>query len=181
VPVVVADPALGTAYGLGWRQYRRGTRVHVGHGGLTSGFEARVELDPERGTAVCVLVNGVGPRDPATRLAARLFELVGDDATGSTPGSHSASATAPLDPRGLPGAYREIGFETLVTVELGADGPWLRAEGDPGSPLLPTPDPDRFRVERGRPAGEDLVVLRGPDGRVDAITIAGYVHARLPS
>jgi CubicO group peptidase (beta-lactamase class C family) len=180
LPVVVADPGLGAGYGLGWRAYRRGDHVHVGHGGLTNGFEARVELDKERGIGVAVLLNGIGPSDPGTRLAGSLFERAGDG-PATAPLSNVSDDAAPADPHAVAGTYREVGFETLVSIEDHDGVPWMRTDGDAGGPLQPTDDPDTFRIDHGRPAGEPLVVLRRPDGTVDGLNIAGYYHARLPS
>ena len=183
-PLVVTDESLDGAYGLGWRLLRRGDHVHLGHGGLTVGFEARVEADLVRGLGAVVLLNGIGPDEPTTRLVARLFAEAGDDETGhdalGEPEPAPAADSARVDASGLAGRYREVGFERTVTLDVTSDGWWLSETGDPGGPLHRTSDPDRFRLAHGRVAGESLVVLRDPGGRIDAINLAGYPMTRLP-
>ena len=179
-PVVVTNDRLGAAYGLGWRVARRDDHVHVGHGGLTTGFEARVELDSEHGIGVVVLLNGIGPAEPTMRLTATLLALAGDGEPRAAERPAAPSAPPGPDPTGLAGRYREVGFETLVTIEPTIAGPWLRTDGDAGGPLVPTGDPDRYRIEHGRSAGELLTVLRDRDGAIDGINVAGYPMARLP-
>ncbi len=180
-PAIATGDGQADAYGLGWRLLGRGDHVHLGHGGLTVGFTARIEADLARGIGVAVLLNGIGPDEPATRLVTRLFALAGDDPgrdPGLAPGAVAVAAIA--DPAGLAGRYHEVGFETVVAVDAVADGWWLSRDGDPGGPLRPTDDRDRFRLDHGRDAGEWLVVLRDPDGRIDGINLAGYPMTRLP-
>jgi len=61
-------------------------------------------------------------------------------------------------------------------VEWRDGGLWL-VETDPDAPdhqLDSTPDPLCFVMRGGRPSGEPLVFLRGPDGRIDRANMGGY-------
>jgi hypothetical protein len=78
---------------------------------------------------------------------------------------------------GLVGHYRSPYFGESCLIEWRDDALTMIVEERPLR-LTPTQDPDRYRIEEGRPAGEDLVFLRGASGLVDAVNAAGYYLPR---
>jgi hypothetical protein len=81
----------------------------------------------------------------------------------------------------LLGEYRDLSYGEHVRVEWRDGSLWL-VETEPGAPdhpLEPTADPLAFTMRVGRPAGELLLFLRGPDGRVNRLNMGGYPLARM--
>lgn len=167
------DTAGGNAYGFGWRSYRRGSTTTIGHGGLTNGFEARIELDPARSLGVVVLLSAIGPDDTAERLAGQLMGFGTSHRPPSRPSRVDQRRDAEGTASGVSGSYQEVGFEWTVGLEESPLGVTLCDDTERWL-LTPTSHPDRYVVPGGRCAGERLVVLRDDRGAVEAINVAGY-------
>lgn len=180
-PTFVADAAWTEAQGLCWYGTRSGETILVGHSGSIWGFASNVSFSASGRTGAVVLLNGSGP---AAALARELVEAVlpaireaADRAEPEAPPVRVPDAW-----RELLGTYRDPSLEGDLVVEWRDGKLVMRAGPDGAAPLHelePTSDPLVFTMLGGRPGGEPLTFLRGPDGRVDACNAAGYPCARV--
>lgn len=179
------DEAVGDAWrhaqGLSWYATRRASGVVVtGHSGALNGFTSNLSFRVPERVGALALLNGIGP---AADLAGDLLEaaLAPVRAARVREAASAPSAPCPLDLAGFLGEYRDFEFGENLRVEWRDGGLWL-VETDPDAPdhqLDSTPDPLCFVMRGGRPSGEPLVFLRGPDGRIDRANMGGYPLVRL--
>ena len=169
------DWSLG--YGLGWRLVRRGDRVLAGHGGGYVGNRCQIAVSWRDRAAVAVFANGnqaLGTTDVAFSLLEDLVAALPPAAAETTvPDAELHERVQPL----LGHYFARYWHGVHVTW---CDGLALTYETDPGNAVALTPlADDRYRIEAGRDAGEELIVRRQADGRVDEILLAGMIHARV--
>jgi CubicO group peptidase (beta-lactamase class C family) len=171
---IVGD-RLETLQGLCWYWKPHGGEWFVGHSGGLHGFITKLLMSPDDRAAAIALLNGVGP---APELAADLLAIALEELR-ARPRPQPEHPPAPLDEHraGLLGHYRSAYFGESCDVEWRDDALVMVVEGRTLR-LSPTSDPDRYRIEEARPAGEDLVFLRDADGQVDAVNAGGYVLPR---
>jgi CubicO group peptidase (beta-lactamase class C family) len=169
------------AQGLAWYSTRRpsGT-VTTGHSGGLPGFISNISFRVAERIGAIVLLNGIGP---ASELAGELLEAALVPVRSAMARSAAAEPPQPC-PAALAellGEYRDLSYGEHVRVEWRDGSLWL-VETEPGAPdhpLEPTADPLAFTMRVGRPAGELLLFLRGPDGRVNRLNMGGYPLARM--
>lgn len=183
-PAYLGDPerdAWTHGQGLGWYATRRPSGIVVtGHSGALNGFTSNVSFRVEEKLGAIALLNGIGG---AADLAGDLLEaaLVPVRAARAREVATAPPVPCPPDLGRLLGEYRDLEFGEHVRVEWRDGGLWLlESEPDePDHPLEATDDPLVFTMRVGRPAGELLTFLEGPDGRVDRANMGGYPMIRL--
>jgi CubicO group peptidase (beta-lactamase class C family) len=183
-PTYLGDPerdAWRHGQGLGWYATRRPSGVVVtGHSGALNGFTSNISFRVEEKLGAIVLLNGIGG---AADLAGDLLEaaLVPIRAARAREAAAAPPDPCPPDLARLLGEYRDPEFGEQVRVEWRDGCLWLlEADPDePDHPLEATDDPLVFTMRVGRPAGERLTFLRGPDDGVDRANMGGYPMVRL--
>jgi CubicO group peptidase (beta-lactamase class C family) len=168
------DSALDYAHGLGFQMFRGGSGTLVGHTGSMPGFLASCLVDRERRTAAVTLANatvGFVPSDLATALLEELQRC-----EPALPRPWAPSAPVPDQVADALGVWH-WGNTALV---FSWEGHQLvvRRNGI---------DKDYFRVVDGRlvgtagyHAGEELKIVRNPDGSVNHLDIATFIFTRTP-
>lgn len=112
--VVVPDPSLGSAWGLGFRvDDWDGTRL-VGHDGGTVGQGASLRIVPEHKVAVVVLGNGPGLGEAMESLIA---DAVAETCGARPPAELAPASGAEVDVRGWSGVYERVNMRIAVSVE----------------------------------------------------------------
>lgn len=179
-PSFLADSTWKEAQGLGWYAVRRDDCVLTGHSGTLHGFRSNASFSIPDELGAIVLCNGIAD---ASALAHRLIELV---LPTHRTARKAAAVLAPRKPlpdayRELLGAYRDIDFDDDVRIEWRAGELVLVVPDEPEGrhPLEPTDDPLVFTIRGGRPGGEALRFMRGPDGAIDRCNAAGYPMVRV--
>jgi D-alanyl-D-alanine carboxypeptidase len=179
-PSFVVEPDWTWAQGLCWYGTRSGETILIGHLGGTWGFTTSVSFSPTGRVGAVVLLNGIGP---ASELARQLIEAL-------LPAIAEADDRAPVDAPAAPipdawrellGVYRDPEFASDLMVEW-RYGRLVLTDDRPDAPvhdLEPTDDPLVFKIRGGRPGGEPIAFVRGPDGRVDRCNASGYPAIRV--
>ena len=171
-PWIGSDATWHEAQGLCFYWARKGEERYVGHAGGLHGFITRFALSPKDGAGAIALLNGMGD---ATALT---FELLDEVVTAQ----RARPLPQPEPPAPLPapyvallGRYHWAEFAEVFTVEW-RDGQLVLVDlqEDEAYRLDPTDDPLRFIVHGGRPAGDAVRFLLGPDGRARLLNLAGY-------
>jgi D-alanyl-D-alanine carboxypeptidase len=180
--VVVDGAEWKQARGLGWGAHRRDEKIVVSHGGLLNGFCSRVSFDPADRLGVVILFNGVSRHDIGD-LRWSLLELCRTPIRGARERTAIPAQPPSLAPtlwRELLGRYVDASFGEDARVEA-RDGRlvWIEEPDGRTLGLTSTDDPLVFRVTEDREAGEDVRFLRDHDGRIDAVSFAGYPYVRL--
>jgi CubicO group peptidase (beta-lactamase class C family) len=161
--------------GLCWYWKAKGDDWFVGHAGGLDGFITSLVMSPADGAAAIALLNGVGD---APALAADLLATILEDVRSRPAAAPGRPPAAPSPhQRDLIGRYDSPPEGSTATVEWRDEALHLVHEGI-GYRLTATDDPDRYRIEEGRGAGEDLLFLRNADGLVDVANMYGYVLFR---
>jgi CubicO group peptidase (beta-lactamase class C family) len=183
-PRRILDAAWTQAIGLGWRVYRRGDLIAVGHAGGTFGFSSKVLFAPSLGAGVVVLANGDGR--PVARLADALLDHLAGEAERdrvSEPGGMGRPEPLPEQYAELLGLYAWDDLSAAIRVEWRAGALQLIPLGtgrrDEAQLLEPTEDPLVFTVRGGRETGEPCRFHRGTGGTISGLTISGWPLVRL--
>ena len=175
-PRVLADlSGWMLAWGLGLMLVRRGTNVFVGHTGGMPGFLAAAFAAPHLGTSVALLCNtgsGIG----IAQLAADVLEAVGEVA--EKPWGPGAAAPGEVD--GILGRWSSEWTEWVFS--------WSGEALEARPAGAPDAQPERYRrlegdlwvCERGVQRGEEMRVVRDPDGSVVKLYVATYPFTREP-
>ncbi len=175
------DPDFETMWGLGFAVSRRDGERSVGHGGSCPGFRSTFQMIPAKKLAGAVMINaqGANPGQVWARMATLFgpaLEAIADDPEGATePQAELAE---------YEGLYESDWGETAI----------LRWDGGLAALRLPVDDPldaltelkrddgadDAFRRlrEDGEP-GEAHVFHRGPDGRVERMSVHGNFSRKI--
>lgn len=170
-PRYLADDTWTRAWGIGWYAVRQDDVVWVMHSGGYYGFITNACFDPKEKVGAIALLNGIGN---ATELALRLGTIARDAAREAAP-RIDVPAALPEAWQALLGLYTARHLGAIFRVEwldgklsvLSADDPQWKPT------LVPTDEPDVFRIERGfRESGELARFERGPDGRVVSLFLA---------
>ena len=172
------DATTGTwqAYGLGLQVRSVDGRVLLGHGGSMPGFLALLWVEPAERTGVAMLTNttggldGTGALDLLTILRDREPVVVDEWLPGQPVAPELVDAVGPWywGPYPFALAARPDGL-----LELGALGPGRRSR-------FRRADDGRWIGVDGYYAGEELRIVRGPDGAVAHLDIATFVFTRTP-
>lgn len=179
-PQVMADRERWTgAHGLGFMLVRSGTRVYAGHTGGMPGHVSGVFTDRESGTGAVVLMNSTSAPDPAAFALALADHVVDNDPVDPEP--WRPGPAVPQELAELVGLWFSEGTPYAFSVRQGR----LEARAQD----LPEHKPpsvfervgeDAYRTISGREAGELLLLDRDDQGRVAAMTWAGYRVTRQP-
>lgn len=161
-------------YGYGVLNFRhRGVRV-VMHGGFSRGYGSMIQMAPEHGFAVIVLANRSGETLRRTTEKAKEMFLPLEPETASTEGAKKPLALTAEDLSGFAGVYAN-GPQTWEI--LSKDGRlYLKSEG---SEIALTKTGDA-RLSFGEALENDLILVRGPDGRAEYVFTGLYSGRRRP-
>lgn len=172
-----ADPDLTRFRGLGFRVWKAGERVFVGHEGVCPGYRAALVLRPSEKLGVVLLANALGAE--VGEYAQAIDEIVAPALAGTAVESEAAKALAPYL-----GSYDQFpwGGEVLFA----AWGDELLAVGIPNR--KPMEEPDRFRkvgehtfqrVRSDGAAGERILFELGRDGRATRVVWHSNPYPRI--
>ncbi len=165
---------LGYAHGLGFQLLPGGSGTLAGHTGSMPGFLAASLVDRKRGVGGVVLANATVGYSPAAIVTELLEELERCEPTFAEP--WTPSPALPPELAGVPGVWHWGNTPIVFAME----GSALVARRQ-GVELY------RFAVCNGRVlglsgyhAGEELHVVRRPDGSVGHLDIATFIYTREP-
>ncbi|MGZ8745292.1 MAG: serine hydrolase domain-containing protein [Nocardioides sp.] len=170
------DPAdgLGYAHGLGFQLFPGGSGTLAGHTGSMPGFLAACLVDRKRRTGGVVLTNATAGYSPADIVVALLEELEHCEPTIATPWTPTESVPPELaDTLGV----WHWGNTPFVFALEGAE---LVARREGAERYRFTVRDGRVLGTTGYHAGEELRVVRRPDGSVSHLDIATFVYTRTP-
>jgi CubicO group peptidase (beta-lactamase class C family) len=168
------EDGLRYGHGLGFQLLPGGSGTLAGHTGSMPGFLAACFVDPGRRTGGVVLTNATTGGSPAELVVGLLEELERCEPTLPEPWLPSAGVPPVL--AGVPGVWHwgntafvfAMEGEELVARRNGAEAYRFRvADG-------------RVRGWSGYHAGEELHVVRRPDGSVGHLEVATFVYTRTP-
>jgi CubicO group peptidase (beta-lactamase class C family) len=162
------------AHGLGFQLFPGGSGTLAGHTGSMPGFLATCLVDPGRRVGGVVLANATVGYSPAALVIELLDELERCEPTVAPPWTPSEAVPAEL--AGVPGVWHW--GNTPVVFALESDVLVARRNGN---------ELYRFAVADGRivglsgyHAGEELHVVRRPDGSVGHLDVATFIYTRTP-
>ena len=162
------------AHGLGFQLFPGGSGTLPGHSGSMPGFLAACLVDRKRRTGGVVLANATMGYSPVQLATELLDELHACEPAVAEPWAPSAGA--PPELAGVPGVWH-WGNTPFVFAMEGSELVARRA----GTESY------RFAVVDGRVvgrsgyhAGEELRVVRRPDGSVGHLDIATFIYTRTP-
>ena len=168
------DDALGYAHGLGFQLQAGGSGMLVGHTGSMPGFLAGCFVDRPRRTGAVVLTNATTGLVPADLVVCLLEELERSEPTIPAPWRPTAAVPAELaDALGVwhwgntPFVFAMDG-DRLVASRAGVEK-YAFAVVD-----------GRVIGTSGYHAGEELQVVRRPDGSVSHLDVATFIYTRTP-
>ncbi len=168
------EEGLRAAHGLGFQLFAGGSGTLAGHTGSMPGFLATVLVDRRRRTGGVVLANATTGFSPAEAVIGLLEELERCEPTIPEPWRPAAASPAEL--AGVPGVWH-WGNTPVVFAMEGTELVGLRNGVEAY----------RFVVREGRVvgrtgyhAGEELHVVRRPDGSVGHLEVATFVYTRTP-
>lgn len=166
-------------WGLGLMLLRERERVFVGHTGGMPGFVAAVVCDPKSGEAVAVTCNS----DSGIKVGGFAAQLLGWLLDTEPPvTSWSPGEEPPEIIRGLLGHWWSEWQEWTFSWRQGHLEAIALADPQGAEPTrFRRLDRDRFVADNGRERGEELLVVRGPEGgEVERLYWATYPFTRLP-
>jgi D-alanyl-D-alanine carboxypeptidase len=160
-------------YGLGLRLRWTGAGTLVGHTGSMPGFLAGMFADPATGVGAVVMTNATTGLDPE-RLAA---DMVATLQPMSPP--RSEREEEPDEADRLPDLVGEWFWgNTPYLLAATSDGLKLTVAGEVRRFIRHAPD--RYLGLNGYYAGEELCVVRRPDGAVSHLEVSTFVLTREP-
>ena len=167
--------ALGYAHGLGFQLLAGGSGMLVGHTGSMPGFLAACFVDRERRTGAVVLANATTGLQPNELAATLLDELERNEPHLPAPWRPTASVPTEL-------------VDALGVWHWGNTAFVFALEGDElVARNLRGEEKYRFAAREGRVvgtsgyhAGEELLVVRRPDGSVGHLDVATFIYTRTP-
>ena len=168
------EDGLRSGHGLGFQLFAGGSGTLAGHTGSMPGFLATVLVDRPRRTGGVVLANATTGFSPAECVIGLLEELERCEPTLTEPWRPTDSVPAEL--AGVPGVWHWGNTPVVFAME-----------GDELVGLRNGVEAYRFVVRDGRVvgrtgyhAGEELHVVRRPDGSVGHLEAATFVYTRTP-
>lgn len=168
------ESGLTYAHGLGFQLYPGGSGTLVGHTGSMPGFVATCFVDRVRRTGVVAFSNAMTGLGASTTAATLLEELEASEPT--VPSAWRPVAAVPHAFADLLGVWHW--GNTAHVFELSGEDLVVRLRGNVQY---------RFRVAHGRivgtegyHSGEELRVVRNPDGSINHLDLATFVFTRVP-
>jgi D-alanyl-D-alanine carboxypeptidase len=162
------------AHGLGFQLFPGGSGTLAGHTGSMPGFLATCLVDLERRVGGVVLTNATVGYSPAAMVIELLDEL--ERCEPSMPLPWTPSPGLPAELVGVPGVWHW--GNTPIVFAMEAEALVGRRNGV---------ELYRFAVREGRViglsgyhAGEELHVVRRPDGSVGHLDVATFIYTRTP-
>lgn len=165
---------LAYAHGLGFQLFPGGSGTLAGHSGSMPGFLAACLVDRRRRTGGVVLTNATVGHSPVALATTLLEDLERSEPTVARP--WRPSPTLPAELTGVPGVWH-WGNTPIVFVREGEELVGRRGGLEQY----------RFAVRNGRivglsgyHAGEEMHVVRRPDGSVGHLEVATFIYTREP-
>jgi CubicO group peptidase (beta-lactamase class C family) len=169
------EDGLKAGHGLGFQLIAGGSGTLAGHTGSMPGFLATVLIDRKRRAGGVVLANATTGYSPAAIAMELLDELELDEPTIAEPWLPSAGV--PEELLGVPGVWH-WGNTPFVFAMEGSD---LVARRDGvESYRFRVTDDGRVVGRSGYHAGEEMDVVRHPDGTVHYLDVATFIYTRTP-
>ncbi|MDN4161950.1 serine hydrolase domain-containing protein [Nocardioides abyssi] len=180
-----AGDALASAHGLGLQLLRGGSGTLVGHGGSMPGFLAACFVDRPRRTGAVVMAPATTGFSPSELARVLLEELEACEPTLPLPWVPTTSVPLELD--GVLGTWHWGNTPFVLALEGGSRGPGGSGHGEVVATGPGGAEKWRFAVVDGRVVGtrgyhhgEELHVVRRPDGSVSHLEVATFVLTRTP-
>ncbi len=165
---------LTSGHGLGFQLFAGGSGTLVGHTGSMPGFIATCFVDRQRRTGVVAFANAMSGM-PASSLAADLLaELEASEPT--VPAPWTPSADVPDEAREIVGTWYWGPTPHLLTWESGE----LVVRKSGAVTYRYRLDAGRWIGTAGYQLGEELTVVRTPDGAVHYLDLATFLFTRTP-
>lgn len=169
------EDGMRSAHGLGFQLFAGGSGTLAGHTGSMPGFLAAVLVDRRRRTGGVVLANATTGYSPAAVVTELLDELERCEPTIAETWLPSAGVPAAL--AGVPGVWH-WGNTPFVFAMEGAE---LVARRDGVEAYrFGVADDGRVVGRSGYHAGEEMRVVRRPNGSVRHLEVATFVYTRTP-
>ncbi len=169
------EDALGYAHGLGFQLLAGGSGMLMGHTGSMPGFLAGCFVDRPRRTGAVVLANATTGMAPGELVVALLEELEASEPTTAVPWTPTVSVPSELaDALGVwhwgttPFVFAMEGEQLVARTARGKENYRFAVAGG------------RVVGTSGYHAGEELHVVRRPDGSVSHLDIATFIYTRTP-
>ena len=169
------EDGVRSVHGLGFQVFAGGSGTLAGHTGSMPGFLATVLVDRKRRTGGVVLANATTGYSPAALVMELLDELESSEPTLAATWVPSAGVPAAL--AGVPGVWHwgntpfvfAVEGTELVARRGGVEAYRFRVTGD-----------GRVVGHSGYHAGEELHVVRRPDGTIGHLEVATFIYTRTP-
>ncbi len=168
------DDALGYAHGLGFQLHAGGSGMLVGHTGSMPGFLAGCFVDRSRRTGAVVLTNATTGLVPAELVVGLLDELERSEPTLVSPWVPTAEVPAELTD--VLGVWHWGNTPFVFSM----NGDRLVAERAGEEKYTFAVVDGRIIGTSGYHAGEELTVVRRPDGSVGHLDVATFIYTRTP-
>jgi D-alanyl-D-alanine carboxypeptidase len=169
------DDGLGYAHGLGFQVFPGGSGSLPGHSGSMPGFLAACLVDLPRRTGAVVLTNATTGASPVALAVGLLEEL--EDCEPTLPEPWRPAPPLPAALAGVPGVWHWANTAFVFAVE--GEELVARRNGEEAYRFAVRED-GRVVGRSGYHAGEELHVVRGPDGAVRHLEVATFVYTRTP-
>jgi D-alanyl-D-alanine carboxypeptidase len=170
-----ADDGLGYAHGLGFQVFPGGSGTLAGHSGSMPGFLAACLVDLPRRTGAVALMNATTGFSPVALAVGLLEEL--EDCEPTLPAPWRPSPPVPAELDGVPGVWHW--GNTAFVFAMEGDELVARRDGEVMYRFVVTGD-GRVVGRFGYHAGEELQVVRRPDGTVGHLEVATFIYTRTP-
>lgn len=168
------DDALGYAHGLGFQLVRGGSGMLAGHTGSMPGFLAGCFVDGPRRTGAVVLADATTGLAPVELVSALLEELERTEPTIAP--AWTPSRAVPVELADALGVWHWGNTPFVFALE----GERLVARRGGEEKYAFTVVEGRVVGVSGYHAGEELCVVRRPDGSVSHLECATFVYTRTP-
>ncbi|MGY2703596.1 serine hydrolase domain-containing protein [Nocardioides sp. HB32] len=162
-------------HGLGFQIFAGGSGTLAGHTGSMPGFLATVLVDRKRRTGGVVLANATAGYSPAAVVMELLDELERCEPTIAEPWLPSAGVPDELS--GVPGVWH-WGNTPFVLAMEGTD--LVARRNGAEAYRFGVADDGRVVGRTGYHAGEEMHVVRRPDGSVRYLDVATFIYTRTP-
>lgn len=181
--VQVKHAGLADSWGLGWHINNFDGTQAIGHGGSTNGFQAHLDLIPDKGWAMITLTNS-GQGAAAYRAITNWAFKEYCGLSRPEPEHQDLSQEALTE---YAGNYSRPAVDVTISVDgdglkLEAVSHSLLADTDEDRKIPPVKlDPvgnDRFYIREGASAGSPTDFIRYPDGAIRFVRFGGRVIAR---
>lgn len=168
------EDGLRSAHGLGFQLFAGGSGSLAGHTGSMPGFLATVLVDRRRRTGGVVLANATTGFSPAECVIGLLEELERCEPTLAEP--WRATESVPAELAGVPGVWHWGNTPVVFAM----DGAELVGRRNGVEAYRFVVRDGRIVGRTGYHAGEELHVVRRPDGSVGHLEVATFVYTRRP-